>query len=79
MDNKMCSCGSPQSFPIPHEHDRTEREENIMKCLRMLHLKDLIYFRNELQNWYGSEWQKYDKIFAKKIAELTLLTGVKER
>ncbi len=26
----LCSCGFPQSFPIPHEHDRTEREKQIM-------------------------------------------------
>jgi len=26
----LCSCGFPQSFPIPHEHDRTEREKQII-------------------------------------------------
>jgi hypothetical protein len=30
MDTKLCSCGMPQSFPIPHEHDRTEREKQII-------------------------------------------------
>lgn len=29
--NKLCSCGFPQSFPTPHEHDRTERENQIIK------------------------------------------------
>lgn len=27
---KLCSCGFPQSYPIPHEHDRTEREKQII-------------------------------------------------
>ncbi len=27
----LCSCGFPQSYPIPHEHDRTEREKQIIK------------------------------------------------
>lgn len=27
---EICSCGMPQSFPIPHEHDRTERENQII-------------------------------------------------
>ena len=30
-EKKMCSCGSPQSYPIPHEHDMTERELLILK------------------------------------------------
>lgn len=29
--NKLCSCGFPQSSPIPHEHDRTERENQIIE------------------------------------------------
>ncbi len=31
MTNKLCSCGFPQSYPIPHEHDRTERENQIIE------------------------------------------------
>lgn len=27
---KLCSCGFTQSSPIPHEHDRTEREKIII-------------------------------------------------
>lgn len=27
----MCSCGFPQSSPLPHEHDRTEREKKIIR------------------------------------------------
>jgi len=27
----ICSCGNPQSFPIPHEHDQTDREKQIVK------------------------------------------------
>jgi len=27
---ELCSCGFTQSFPIPHEHDRTEREKIII-------------------------------------------------
>jgi len=26
----ICSCGFTQSYPIPHEHDRTEREQVII-------------------------------------------------
>jgi hypothetical protein len=29
-ERKLCSCGFPQSYPIPHEHDRTEREKAII-------------------------------------------------
>ncbi len=28
---KLCPCGFPQSYPIPHEHDLTEREKQIIK------------------------------------------------
>ncbi len=28
---ELCSCGFPQSYPIPHEHDRTERENQIIQ------------------------------------------------
>lgn len=27
---QLCSCGNPQSYPLPHEHDRTEREKQIV-------------------------------------------------
>ncbi len=27
---EICPCGFPQSHPIPHEHDRTEREKQII-------------------------------------------------
>jgi len=29
-DGKLCPCGFPQSHPIPHEHDQTEREKQII-------------------------------------------------
>lgn len=38
-NKKLCSCGFPQSSPIPHEHDRTEKEKKYeygtkeLKCL----------------------------------------------
>lgn len=28
---KLCACGQPQSYPVPHEHDRTERERQIIE------------------------------------------------
>lgn len=31
VEREMCSCGFPQSYPIPHEHDQTEREKQIIK------------------------------------------------
>jgi len=27
---KLCSCGFPQSYPMPHEHDLTDREKQII-------------------------------------------------
>lgn len=35
-DNKAeyCSCGFPQSYPIPHEHDLSEREKRIKEACR---------------------------------------------
>jgi hypothetical protein len=29
-DTVFCSCGFPQSYPIPHEHDQTDREKLIV-------------------------------------------------
>lgn len=29
-ENNYCSCGFPQSYPIPHKHDWTEREKRIV-------------------------------------------------
>ena len=37
-EKEMCSCGFPQSYPIPHEHDQTEREKVIIK-----HYESLAY------------------------------------
>lgn len=34
--NKLCSCGMPQSSPIPHEHDQTERERQIIAYYKEL-------------------------------------------
>ena len=33
---ELCSCGNPQSFPIPHEHDQTDREKQIIKHYELL-------------------------------------------
>ena len=30
MSKEICSCGFPQSHPIPHEHDQTDREKAIV-------------------------------------------------
>jgi hypothetical protein len=30
IEKKLCRCGMPQSYPIPHEHDQTEREKQII-------------------------------------------------
>ena len=38
---ELCSCGNPQSHPIPHEHDWTEREKQIIwHYARLLSGKD---------------------------------------
>ncbi len=31
---KMCPCGFPQSWHIPHEHDQTDREKEIIEHFR---------------------------------------------
>ncbi len=31
---EYCSCGFPQSHPLPHEHDRTKREKAIISHYR---------------------------------------------
>jgi hypothetical protein len=33
---ELCSCGNPQSFPIPHEHDLADREKQIIKHYELL-------------------------------------------
>ena len=35
--NKLCACGHPQSWPIPHEHDQTDREKAIIEYFRNSH------------------------------------------
>ena len=30
-ENSKCVCGFSQSSPIPHEHDQTDREKEIIK------------------------------------------------
>ncbi len=37
-NKQLCvGCGHPQSYPIPHEHDQTDREKVIIK-----HFEDII-------------------------------------
>ncbi len=31
LHTRLCSCGNPQSYPILHEHDQTDREKAIVK------------------------------------------------
>jgi len=31
IPERLCPCGFPQSYPIPHEHDRTQREQEIIE------------------------------------------------
>lgn len=51
--NWICPCGNPQSYPIPHEHDRTDREHEIIahfrakiKELELVQTKSLIKTRS---------------------------------
>ena len=30
---KLCSCGMPQSYPIPHKHDRPDHEIKLQEIL----------------------------------------------
>lgn len=38
---EMCPCGFPQSHPIPHEHDRTDREKQIIAHYEHLHPENM--------------------------------------
>lgn len=56
-DKKLCSCGMPQSFPIPHEHDLTEREQQIIKAMKMggeMITKKALSLTNKIYQAYGS-------------------------
>lgn len=45
VDGKLfCSCGSPQSFPIPHEHDLTEREKRILTAAKQEGIREVVEF-----------------------------------
>lgn len=44
---KLCSCGFPQSCPIPHEHDQTVREKAIVKHFEN-RMRDLVKQRKGL-------------------------------
>ena len=47
----MCSCGFPQSFPIPHEHDRTDREIQIITHYKQkVHLAQQEFNQVECRN-----------------------------
>ena len=62
---ELCPCGFPQSHPIPHEHDRTKREQRIIEYYeRKLGsysdlyeaLKALVdHFRCNDENYYKSD------------------------
>jgi len=38
----FCSCGKPQSFPLPHVHDRTYRETMIIDYFLEKHQDDVL-------------------------------------
>ncbi len=44
---ELCSCGFPQSCPIPHEHDQTVREKAIVKHFEN-RMRDLVKQREDL-------------------------------
>ena len=56
---KMCPCGNPQSYPIPHEHDQTEREKVIIKHFRDCH----------------EELEQRDTIMVEALAEIKALAA----
>lgn len=76
---KYCSCGNPQSYPIPHEHDRTEREKQIIKHFEELVQKarqdaeknrgiyvDLDYREMELIRQFCREFVYEDRVWNKE-------------
>ncbi|KKM08060.1 hypothetical protein LCGC14_1727700, partial [marine sediment metagenome] len=42
-EKKMCSCGFPQSSPVPHKHDWSEREKAIFEYGKKQRLEDLVH------------------------------------
>ncbi len=51
---KLCSCGNPQSYPIPHEHDRTEREKQIIEYKDGI-ISDLYEALKRLVEWLDDD------------------------
>jgi len=44
LKEKYCNCGFPQSSPIPHEHDQTERKQR----------DDLLEFCKSIIKWQNN-------------------------
>lgn len=40
-EKNICSCGFPQSYPIRHEHERTQRENDMIKHVRSQTIADV--------------------------------------
>ena len=71
---ELCSCGMPQSYPIPHEHDLTDREKRIrdasFKAVIEEVVKDLTKEMEEAEVGYKlgaverclSKWQAKPKV-----------------
>ena len=57
---KLCSCGFPQSEPIPHEHDQTDREKVIVEHFEKQH-KGLLKALEEITSY--SKNNKQESIF----------------
>ncbi len=75
---KLCSCGFPQSYPLPHEHDRTEREKQIIAHYQRVNLA--LY--EALKAWQDWECGKTDKTFSMiqemRMDALALVEGKEE-
>lgn len=53
----LCSCGFPQSHPIPHEHDQTNREKEIITYYK--NQTELLKTLNKELYEALKQWNKY--------------------
>ena len=67
--HKFCRCGSPQSFPIPHEHDQTKREKQIIKYYadRETHYGEMLEHLENVIDEYESDGGIMIYLFIPKI------------
>jgi hypothetical protein len=49
----FCNCGFPQSYPIQHEHEQSDREKEIIKYYEEIILEKNLQLRTAEKNHYA--------------------------